>query len=142
MRIDLFRAYGAIMSRTLSANLPSGLIQLISLEDVVARAARLLLDLDVGMRVPSKHADDYLRLAELVQASDVETAWRDHRRPTHPLTFGETNTRLKNFIATRRNLLITPEYSKDPAEVCPRCVPHGCFRLANANVVLSLLGYS
>jgi hypothetical protein len=141
MRIDLFRAYGTIMSRTLSADLPSGPIQLISLEDAVARSARLLLDLDVGLPVPSKHADDYLRLAELVQEPDVETAWRDHRRPAHPLTFRETNTLLKNLIATRRNLLITPEYSKDAAEVCPRCVPHGCFPLANPNVVLSLLGY-
>jgi hypothetical protein len=141
IRIDLFRAYGGIMSRTLSPDLPYGLTQLISLEDAVARAARLVLDLAEGVPVPSKHADDYLRLTELVQHSDVEEAWGDHRRPKHPTTFRETNTLLRNLISTRGNLLITSEYSINSAEVCPRCVPTGPFQLADANVVLSLLGY-
>ena len=142
VRIDLFRANGAIMSRTLSADLPSGPIQLISAEDAVARAARLVLDLAEGVPVPSKHADDYLRLAELVQPSSVEAAWQDHRRPRHPVTFREADALLKNLIATHRKLLITTEYSNDTADLCPRCVPTTPFQLADANVVLSLLGYS
>jgi hypothetical protein len=141
MRIDLFRAYGAIMSRTVTVHLPSGPIQLISLEDVLARTARLLLDLDRGVPVPVKHAHDYLRLLELVRPSDVETAWRDHRKATHPSTFSETNALLQMLIPARRNLLIAPEYSKDTSAICPRCTPHSCFPLADANVVLSLLGY-
>jgi len=141
LRIDLFRAYGAIMSRTLSVDLPSGPFHLISPEDALARAARLLLDTGERVPVPSKHADDYLRLSELVPASDVETAWRDHRRPTHPVTFRQTKTMLENLVPIHGELLTTPEYSKDTAEVCPRCVPTAPFQLADANVVLSLLGY-
>jgi hypothetical protein len=82
----------------------------------------LLMDLDASVPVPAKHAGDYLRLAELVKSLNMETAWQDHRKPTHPMTFGETNTLLKGLIATRRNLLISPEHSKDIAEICPRCV--------------------
>ena len=141
LRVDLFRAYGGIMSRTISVDLPSGPLRVISVEDAVARAARLLLDLDASVPVPAKHAVDYLRLAELVKSSTVETAWQDHRKPTHPMTFWETNTLLKRLIATRRNLLTSPEYSKNTAEVCPRCVRTPPFQLADPNVVLSLLGY-
>jgi hypothetical protein len=71
----------------------------------------------------------------------METAWQDHRKPTHPMTFGETSTLLKELIATRRNLVISLEYSKDTAEICPRCVRTSPFQLADPNVVLSLLGY-
>jgi hypothetical protein len=60
--------------------------------------------------------------------------------PTHPITFGE-NTLVKRLIATHRNLSISPEYSKDTAEICRRCVPTTPFQLADPNVVLSLLGY-
>src|SRR5437879_2593864 len=108
---------------------------------VLAHEARLLLGLDANVPVPAKHAGDYLRLAELVKSSNMETAWQDHREPTHPMTFGETNTLVKRLIATRRNLLISPDYSKDADEMCPRCVPTPPFELADPNVVLSSLGY-
>jgi hypothetical protein len=62
LRIDLFRAYGAIMSRAISVDFPSGPLLVISVEDVVAGAARLLLDLDASVPVPAKHAGDYLRV--------------------------------------------------------------------------------
>jgi hypothetical protein len=141
LRVDVFRADGVIMSRAISVDVPSGPLRVISVEDVVAHEARLLLDLDASVPVPAKHAGDYLRLAELVKSSNMETAWQDHRKPTHPMTFGETNALLKGFIATRRNLLISTEYSKDSAEICPRCVRTSPFQLADPNVVLSLLGY-
>ena len=141
LRVDVFRADGGIISRAISVDVPSGPLRVISVEDVVAHEARLLLDLDASVPVPAKHADDYLRLAELVKSSNMETAWQDHRKPTHPMTFDETNTLLKGLIATRRNLLISLEYSKDTAEICPRCVRTSPFQLADPNVVLSLLGY-
>lgn len=115
--------------------------RVISVEDVLAHEARLLLDLDANLPVPAKHADDYLRLAKLVKSSNMEAAWEDHRKPTHPMTVGETNTLVKRLIATRRNLLITPDYSKDADEICLRCVPIPPFQLADPKVVLSLLGY-
>lgn len=141
LRADVFRANEAIMSRAITVDAPSGRLRVISVEDVVAHEGRLLMDLDVGVPVPAKHADDYLRLVELAKSSSMETVWQDHRKPTHPMTFGETNTIVKRLIATRRNLLISPEYSKDTAEICSRCVRTSPFQLAEPNVVLSLLGY-
>src|SRR5216684_4489321 len=70
----LFRADGGIMSRAISVDVPSGPLRVISVEDAVAYEARLLLDLDASVPVPAKHADDYLRLAELVKSSDMQTA--------------------------------------------------------------------
>jgi hypothetical protein len=141
LRVDVFRADGGIMSRAISVDVPSGPLRVISVEDVVAHEARLLLDLDESVPVAAKHADDYLRLAELVKSSNMETAWQGHRKPTHPMTFGETNTVVNGLIATRRNLLISPDYSKDAAEICRGCARTSPFQLADPNIVLSLLGY-
>ena len=121
LRVDVFRADGGIMDRAIWVDVPSGPLRVISVEDVLAHEARLLLDLDANRPVPAKHADDYLRLVELVKSPNMETAWEDHRKPTHPMTFDETNTLIRRLIATRRNLLITPDYSKDAAEICRRC---------------------
>lgn len=141
LRIDVFRAYGATMSRTSRLHLPSGTIQLISLEDLVARAARLTLDIAEGVPVPSKHARDFLHLIELVDPPEVETAWQDHRKPKHPVTFEETNSSLQDLIPAHPELLITSDYSNDTGKVCPRCAPTAPFHLADPNVILTLLGY-
>ena len=141
LRVDVFRGCGGIMNRTISVDLPSGPLHVISVEDAIARAARLLLELEAHVPVPAKHAGDYLRLAELMKPSSVETVWQDHRKPSHPATFWETNALINRLVATRRNLLISPEYSKNAAEICPRCVRSTPFQLADPNVVLSLLGY-
>jgi hypothetical protein len=51
--------------------------------------------------------------------------------PTHPMTFGESNAIVKRLIANRRNLLISPDYSKDTAEICRCCVAIPPFQLAD-----------
>ena len=103
-----------------------------SLEDLIARAVRLLLDLAAGIPAPAKHARDYLRMAALVDPMQVDAAWQDQRRPTQPTTFPEAATLVRDLILTRSNLLITPEYS-NTATACPRCVPSPPFQLAARN---------
>jgi hypothetical protein len=141
LRVDVFRAYGATLSRTTNAELGSIPIRLISLEDLAARAARVVLDLAGGKQVEQKHVSDYLRMATLVDASQVEVAWRDQRRPTDPMTFREANLLLRDLIPARSSLLITAEYSQDTRAPCPRCLPSPPFELADPNLVRSLLGY-
>jgi hypothetical protein len=141
LRIDLFRACGATRTRTVRLDLPSGAIQLVSLEDLAARTARFVLGLAEGIPVLSKHARDFLRLIDLVEPAEVEAVWQDHRKPDHPLTFEETNALLHDLIPNHQELLVTAEYSKDTEAVCPRCSPTATFELANPNVILSLLGY-
>jgi hypothetical protein len=132
LRIDVFRACGQTMSRA---------VPMVSLEDLVARAARLLLDLADGAAVASKHARDYLRFVESVDPAAMEAVWRDHRKPQQSATFGEAKAILQDLIPRSASLLITPEYSQDPSEVCPLCAPTGAFQLADPKLVLSLLGY-
>jgi hypothetical protein len=141
VRIDVFRAYGGTMSRTSPLDLPSGTIQIVSIEDLIANAARLTLDLVDGTPVAHKYAKDFLRLLELVNPAQVETAWQDHRKPKHPATFAETSRFLQELIMVRSELLVTPRFSHDTREVCTRCAPTASFQLADPIVILSLLGY-
>ena len=141
LRIDVFRACGQTMSRSVPANLPSGPLRVVSLEDLVARAARLLLDLADGVPVASKHARDYLRFVDLVDPVVMDEAWQDHRKPEHPWSFEEARRALPDLFCAHPGLLITPVYSKNPEEQCPRCTPFARFPLADPNVVLTLLGY-
>ena len=142
LRIDVFRACGATMSRTSRIDFPPNSIRLISLEDLVARAARLALDLVEGVPTPAKHAKDYLRLANLLNPAEVEEAWHDQQKPQHPATFEEADKLLRELIPASHKLLITADYSKDVETVCPRCAPSAALPLADASVVLSLLGYT
>jgi hypothetical protein len=141
LRIDIFRACCETMSRAIRVELPFGPLQVVSLEDLVARAGRLLLDLAEGVLVASKHARDYLRFVELTSSIKMEAVWQDHKKPFHPTTFRETNGLLQDLIPRSGRLLITPQYSQDPNQACPQCEPTGGFQLADPKVVLSLLGY-
>lgn len=141
VRIDVFRAFGATLRRTSPIAVATCSIRLISLEDLVARMARLALDLAEGVPVPAKYVRDYARLANLVNPAEVEEAWRDQRKPKHPSTFEETHALLSHLIPTHHRLPPAAEYSKDVEAICPRCDSGGVFRLAEAGVVLALLGY-
>ena len=55
--------------------------------------------------------------------------------------FHETAAVLHNLIPARSSLLVKPEYSKEIPVLCPRCVDTPPFRLADARLVLSLIGY-
>jgi len=137
LRIDLFRASGGTLHRAVII----GEMGFVSRADLIAREARLLLDLADGVAVPAKHADDYLRLVEAVDPADMDVAWADHRKPSHPVEFREVHALLRNLIPARRSLLVTPEYSRNPAEICPRCATEPAFPLADPELVLALLGY-
>lgn len=141
VRVDIFRAYGAEMRRTSTADFTFGEIRLISFEDLVARSARLALDLANDILTPLVHAIDFLRLVELTEPTQVESVWPDHRMSWQPATFVEASKLLNDLIPARRHLLIPRNYSKDTATHCSRCNNTVAFRLANPDVVLSLLGY-
>lgn len=141
LRIDVFRANGAVIDRALEVHLANVSVGLISLEDLVARTARLVMDLVAGIAVPAKHVRDFLRLMRLIDAMKIETTWREHRRLHHPVSFVEAEKLLQEMIPIRQDLLITPQYSTVPHEICQRCAPTFAFKLADRNAILSLLGY-
>jgi len=141
LRVDVFRSSGGTMDRTLPVAARDVAARLVSLEDLIARTARILLDLESGIPTPAKYVCDYVRLSELVEPSQVDPAWRDQRKPSQPDTFDEAAALLERLIPSRTGLLISPQYSKDVEEVCPRCTATDAFPLADARLVLSLLGY-
>lgn len=141
LRIDVFRVYSGCLDRACEVPFGQGTVRLISREDLTARTARLVMDLVESVPVPAKHAQDFLRLVKLVNTAAMDAIWQEHRKPNHPACFTEVKQRLEEAILARAGLLITPQYSTNVSEVCPRCAPTACFRLANAETVLSLLGY-
>ena len=141
LRVDVFRSSGGTMDRTSPVAVRDVAVRLVSLEDLTARTARILLDLANGVPTAAKYVHDYVRLEELVEPRQVEPAWRDQRKPSQPETFQEAAGLIERLIPSRTDLLISPQYSKDVDHVCPRCTAIDGFPLADAKLVLSLLGY-
>lgn len=141
VRVDVFRAYGFEMDRLAPIELAGVPFRIVSLEDIVARHARLNWDLMEGKRVAPKYARDFLRLLEHVATDEVEDIWREHRKPRSPESFAVTVEELRRVIALRHDLLVASTYSTDVEEVCQRCHDTTAFHLADAHQILSILGY-
>jgi hypothetical protein len=141
LRIDVFRAYGATMARSQSVCFGTSPMQVVSLEDLAARAASLVMDLERGVPVARKHAQDFQALASVLGPNKIEAAWQDHRKSTNPGTFKEALTRIRDLVNSRGELLIVPDYSHDPDASCPKCEEIDPFRLASPTLILSILGY-
>ena len=141
VRMDVFRAYGLEMERTSPIEIATLAFRIVSLQDLVARHARLNWDLIEGRPVAPKYARDFLRLVELVTTDEVECIWQEHRKPQSPESFAETAVQLRRVIASRSDLLIAPTYSTNVFEVCQRCQGAEAFPLADARQILSILGY-
>ena len=141
VRVDIFRAYGNAIARAISIDLCGAPMQIVSMEDLIARTARLCMGLTAQEQLPLKHAQDFLRLLPLAGCDEVEAAWQDHRKPNHPGSFAAVAGMLQNLIVTRTDLQIVPAYSQDVLATCSRCERTNDFPLADATQVLSLLGY-
>jgi hypothetical protein len=141
VRVDIFRACGATMARRQTLAFGKITLQVISLEDLAARLASLLMALEKGETVASKHAEDFKSLLPFVDPEGVESAWRDQRKLTDVATFKEASFRVENLIESRSNLLVVRKYSQDVNSICPRCEETGPFRLSAAMEIMSVLGY-
>lgn len=141
VRVDLFRAYGREMERASELSLGALTLRVVSIEDLVARHARLNWDLVEGKPVAPKYARDFLRLLALVETDEIEEVWQEHRKPHFPVRFAGAVNQLHSATASQAELLVAPTYSKDVLAVCPRCKDAHGFPLAEASLVLSLLGY-
>jgi hypothetical protein len=141
VRVDVFRAYGNTLARAIPLEFSGTTMRIISLEDLTARTARLCMGLAAGTLVPAKHARDFLRLLPLVKLETMKPIWKEHRKPSHPESFAETASQLTALIPARRELHIALTYSTDTHVICSRCRSTVAFPLADAERVLSLLGY-
>lgn len=115
--------------------------RLIAIEDLVARNVRVLLSLAENHPTPSKYARDFVRIHNWADAQDLEIAWQDHRHENHPTDFSEAKRLVNALIHSHSDLLIEPQYSTDVTRTCLRCAPQNGFQLADAQQILSILGY-
>jgi hypothetical protein len=141
VRVDLFRACGGEISRAQAIEVNGKVLRVVALEDLVARSARLCLDLAGEIPVPAKHTRDFVRMLPLVFPGAVEAVWPEHRKPDHPGTFAEVAALLSDLIPLRKDLQIDPLFSQDADATCPRCRPTPEFPLADPHRILRMLGY-
>ena len=141
VRVDIFRTHRPVVERSVAFVFGKVPMLVISLEDILGRLLRLGWNLIDGIPVGSKYVGDLVATLELGDPERLEVAWQDHRRPEMPRTFKEALGPVMKATTVRRELLITPDYSKDPTEVCHRCHEVGNLRLADGAVILSALGY-
>ena len=141
VRIDAFRAYGLEMERTSLVEIAGFAFRMVSLQDLIARHARLNWNLMEGKPVAPKYARDFLRIVNLVPTGEIEGIWQEHRKPECPESFAGAVFQLRRVIASRPELLISPTYSTDVEKVCPRCRDVEAFPLADPRRILAVLGY-
>ena len=79
IRIDLFRALGSTLSRAATLDAETGPLDLVSVEDLVARTTALVCGtLRRGKSVDGKHATAFTRLLGLGRPEQLAAAWNDH----------------------------------------------------------------
>lgn len=141
LRIDVFSAYGATLTRSQFCGSLVGAIPIVSVEDLAARNAALLMNLEQGREVARKHAEDFEWLSEFACPERVEIAWQDHRKTDDPSSFKEARARISKLVESSSGLLVVPVYSQDLDAICLRCQELGAWRLASGEAVMSILGY-
>jgi hypothetical protein len=141
IRVDVFRADTRTKARAISFDLCDSTIRIVSVEDLIGRAASLCMNLVANLAVPAKHARDFLRLLPLADLQAMEPIWREHQKSNHPESWLSAAHLLADLIATRKDLQVVPIYSKDVHESCLRCAETEGFPLAAASRVLFILGY-
>jgi hypothetical protein len=141
VRVDVFRAYGAVMSRVQPIDLTFQTFRIVSKNDLTARAARLSWNLCEGQAVAPKYVRDFLRLLELSTTEEIESVWQDHRQFHRPESFATVAAEIRRALAARPELLVSPAYSTDPNAVCERCVATPALPLVDAHRILAILGY-
>jgi len=136
LRIDLFRQFGATLTR---AERLRGLT-VISLEDLIARTMSLVLGhLRRGASIDRKHAHLFRRSVGLGDPAKMDAAWRDHGC-SEAATFHQAAQLTLELLARHPELVICGQYSAE-VTVCPRCQDDGLFRRARPEVIVKLLGY-
>jgi hypothetical protein len=142
LRIDVFHAVGSTLARTGMHSIGGvGTARMVSLEDLAARAATMILGLGRGKTVARKHVDDFDCLSATIDRARVEVAWSDHRRLDDPETFGAASARIASLVRTHQQLLVVPEYSQDVDAKCSACKTREPFVAAPATQVYAILGY-
>lgn len=140
LRIDLFRQFGATLTRAGVLNGVIGPLAVISLEDVVARTTSLVLGcLRRGLTIDAKHARAFRRLRGLGEPARLDVAWRDHRQ-SELESFHQAAEVAHQLLDLHPGLVVRERYSAD-VTACPHCQDDGPFRRTRPDLIVEILGY-
>jgi hypothetical protein len=141
LRVDLFRACGATLSRAHVLDEETGPLSVLSIEDLVARTTALVCGrLRKGLQIDAKYVRSLMRLANLGRPAQLTQAWEDHRQDDVPETLDEAAREAHQLLARRPQLVVSEEYSA-VVTACDRCQDYGPFRLAAPESIVNILGY-
>jgi hypothetical protein len=139
--VDLFRAFGATLARARVLDEETGLLPVLSIEDLVARMTALVCGrLRSGREIDAKYVRSLMRLTYLGKPAQLTEAWADHRQDDVPETFEEAARETRQLLARRPQLVVSEEYSA-VRSACDRCKDYGRFRLAAPETIIDILGY-
>jgi hypothetical protein len=140
MRIDLFHALGSTLSRAIRLDSETGELNVLSVEDLVARTTALVCGrLRRGQSVDVKHATAFSRLFGLGRREQLAAAWNDHHQQV-PGTLDGASREAARLLDAHPELIVVEQYSRD-ASRCERCREHGPFRPAPPGRIVDILGY-
>jgi hypothetical protein len=139
LRVDVFRAFGATLSRSASVG-ETGPLGVVSLEDLVARTtAHLCGRLRAGHEVDAKYVQMFLDLANVSGELMLDEAWHDHREDNPP-SFTEAFLDVRRLLARHPERVTTSTYSALVTR-CNRCQNVGPFQCASPAQIVEILGY-
>jgi hypothetical protein len=140
LRVDVFRAFGATLSRAGRLDAQTGSLDVLAIEDVRARLiAHLCMCLRNNLVIESKYLDAFRRLDGLGDPGKLREAWNDHRQEV-PGTLAEASEQALQGISERPDLIRGETYSVR-TEPCERCRAHGLIVPAESVRIVEILGY-
>jgi hypothetical protein len=140
VRVDLFRAFGNTLRRAHVLDNETGALNVLSVEDLVARTTALVCGaLRQGRRIDVKHATAFRRLRGLGEEVELAVAWNEHRQDV-PGTLDEAVEETLRLLDAHPELVVVEEYSAEIV-TCGRCRAHWAFQAAPACKIVEILGY-
>ena len=140
VRVDVFRAFGATLSRSRPLGADTGPLDVVALEDLVARTTAYVYGhLRAGRAIAAKYAHAFLELLNVGSESALADAWQDHREQMS-CSFTEASSHARRLLQLYPELVTTEEYSC-VITPCERCQDHGRFRCAAPERIVAVLGY-
>jgi len=140
LRIDVFRAFGATLSRARLLDEQTRPLPVVAVEDLVARTtAHVCGRLRRGRQIDLKHVRAFTRLGGLGRSQQLDAAWQDHRQDV-PGSLVEAMQEAHQLLAQHPELLVSEKYST-VVTACDRCQAYGPFQVAPPETIVDILGY-
>ena len=140
VRIDVFRSFGQTLSRATGLGENTGPLEIVAVEDLVARTtSHVCSDLVRGRLLCTKFVSAFRRLSGLGERALLEDAWEDHREGLQ-MTFDAATHQASRLIECRPELLIDEEFST-VVNQCDRCEDYGPFHRSTPESIVRILGY-